>query len=340
MKSIFKISIITAVLIVGFVVQAFAVKEGEIKKTFKNVKEVKIKTVSGNCIIKKGDNDEVKVVLTYTYRDFEFEPEFEQRGNRLILVERFSSHRNSHGSSTWRLTVPEKTNIDFSTASGDLEVEDLKSLIEAETASGNVQLMNMTGEFDISTASGDVDAKSLQGKINFSTASGDVDLSEISGDLRISTASGRITATNVEGEIKLSTASGNVDLSSSSGEFDIGTASGEVDANGIVIEGKSSFGAASGDIDVSLSKSADHDLKISTASGDAMLNFNDNPIRGFIKMTAKAKRGRIKAPFKFDDEEYYSKWDDEYVTKSVTKGSDNPSIEISTASGKAALLEK
>ena len=90
----------------------------------------------------------------------------------------------------------------------------------------------------------------------------------------------------------------------------------------------------------SLSKSADHDLKISTASGDAMLNFNDNPIRGFIKMTAKAKRGRIKAPFKFDDEEYYSKWDDEYVTKSVTKGSDNPSIEISTASGKAVLLEK
>lgn len=187
--------------------------------------------------------------------------------------------------------------------------------------------------------SGDIDAKAMQGKIKFSTASGDVDLSDISGDSKVSTASGRIKANNVEGKIKLSTASGNADVSNSSGEFEVGTASGDVDATAIVFKGKSSFGAASGDLDVTLGKSLEFDLKLSTASGNAILNFDSHPIKGYIEMTAKAKRGRIKAPFKFDDEEYYYKWDDEYVTKSVTKGSDRPSIIISTASGKAVLLE-
>ena len=90
-------------------------------------------------------------------------------------------------------------------------------------------------------------------------------------------------------------------------------------------------------VDVSLGKELAHNLKISSASGDSRLSFNGHPIRGFIEMTAKAGRNRIKAPFKFDDEEFYYKWNDEYVTKSVTKGNARPRIEISTASGRAVL---
>jgi DUF4097 and DUF4098 domain-containing protein YvlB len=254
------------------------------------------------------------------------------------LSERFRG-RSSGGNSTWSLTVPEKTDIDFSTASGDLEVEDLKSTIEASTASGNVFFTNVAGEFEVSTASGDVEARVLKGKVRFSTASGEIDFSEFSGESRISTASGMIKASKLEGEIRLSTASGRVNVTNSSGEFKVSAASGDVKADGIVIKSESSFSVASGDVEVTLGESPAYDLKVSAASGDAMLNFNNNPIRGLIKMTAKARRGRIKAPFKFDDEEYYFKWDDEYVTKTVKKGSASPLIEISTASGKAVLLK-
>ncbi|MFQ5751442.1 MAG: DUF4097 domain-containing protein [bacterium] len=339
MKTFFRVSAMTTILLLCFIIQALAYQEGEINKSFKNVNEIKIKTVSGDCIIKKGDANEVKVVLTYTYDDYDFEPEFEQKDGRLILTERFSSRHHLRGKSTWRLTVPEKTDIDFSTASGDLDVEGLNSTVEAGTASGNVQLQNMTGEFDISTASGEVEAQSVNGQIQFSTASGDVVMNDISGNSKISTASGRIKASAVVGEIRLSTASGSIHLLNSSGEFEISAASGNVDAEGVVVQAKSSFSAASGDVEVALSKSPAHDLKLSSASGDAVLNFNHNPINGFIEMTAKAERGRIKAPFKFDDEEYYYKWDDEYVRKTVRKGSDRPRIKISTASGKAILLE-
>ncbi len=119
----------------------------------------------------------------------------------------------------------------------------------------------------------------------------------------------------------------------------MGTASGDIDARGIDIKDRSEFSAASGDVEVILTKSPQFDLKLSSASGDAVLNFNKNPIKGFIKMTAKTRRGDIRAPFEFDNEEVYYKWDDEYVTKTATKGSDRPKIEISTSSGRAELLE-
>ncbi|MFQ5483047.1 MAG: DUF4097 domain-containing protein, partial [Nitrospinaceae bacterium] len=221
----------------------------------------------------------------------------------------------------------------------NLEARDLKCFIEVQTASGHIFLTNMNGEFKCRTASGEIEAKNLQGEMEFGTASGDVELSGFSGAIEIGSASGRIKAENVKGEIELGTASGRILLSHAAGEFDVDTASGAIDAREIEVNARSEFSAASGDVEVSLARSLDHDLKLSSASGDAVLKFNKNPIKGLIKMTAKVRRGRIRAPFKFDDENYYYKWDDEYVTKTVAKGSDSPRIEISTASGTAELRE-
>ena len=328
---------VSVLLLCFFTVQVIA-QEGKIEKTFKNVKEVRIKTVSGNCIVQKGDKNEVKIVVTYSYDDEDYDAEIEQRGDRLILRERFVGHRRSwRGRSTWKLTVPENTDIEFSTASGEFEAADLSSNIEAQTASGNISLKRMNGDFNISTASGDIEITDLQGRIEFGTASGNVELRGFTGDSEVGTASGNIRAENVRGEMNFGTASGNIYIRACSGEFEVGAASGDVDASNVVIEGRSNFSAASGDVDVSLGKELAHNLKISSASGDSRLRFNGHTIRGFIEMTAKAGRGRIKAPFKFDNEEFYYKWNDEYVTKSVTKGNANPRIEISTASGRAVL---
>ncbi|MCG8608183.1 DUF4097 domain-containing protein, partial [bacterium] len=199
----------------------------------------------------------------------------------------------------------------------------------------------LEGELKISTASGDVEARDIDGEIVFGTASGDVYIFSSSGKIDVGTASGRIRANNLGGEIELSTASGNVDLSAASGEFKVSAASGNVLAKEVLVEAQSSFSTASGDVELELAESPEHDLKVSSASGDAVLNFNGNTIRGFIEMTAKAgRRSRIRAPFDFDDEEYYYKWDDEYVTKTVTRGDNRPRIEVSTATGRAVLLDR
>lgn len=337
MRKLSQVSMMAIGLLFGIALQTQA-QDGRIEETFRNVREIRIKTVSGDCIVERGRDREVKVQLVYTYDDYDFEPELVQRGDRLTLTERFTGRGNVRGHSEWRLIVPEKTDVDFSTASGDLEVSDLSSFIEASTASGDVTLKTMDGEFKISTASGEIEGRELTGDIRFGTASGDVFLSKSSGKINVSTASGRIRAKDLEGELELRTASGDIDLSSANGEFKVSAASGDVVAKAIVLEGKSSFSAASGNVELSLGESPVHNLKVSSASGDAILDFNGNKIKGFIEMTAKAgRRGRIRAPFDFDDEEYYYKWDDEYVTKTVTMGRDRPRIEVSTASGKAVL---
>ena len=174
---------LSVLMLCFFTIQVLA-QGGKIERTFKNVKEVRIKTVSGNCIVQKGDQNEVKVVVTYSYDDEDYEAEIDQRGDRLILRERFVGHRGSwRGRSMWKLTVPAKTDIEFSTASGDLEVADLNSDIEAETASGDIVLKKMSGNFDVSTASGDIEGMDLQGRIDLGTASGNVELRGFTGNV-------------------------------------------------------------------------------------------------------------------------------------------------------------
>jgi hypothetical protein len=50
-------------------------------------------------------------------------------------------------------------------------------------------------------------------------------------------------------------------------------------------------------------------------------------------------RGRIVAPFDFDDEEEFERWGQDYARKSFKRGNDGPMIAIETASGRAELKE-
>ena len=194
--------------------------------------------------------------------------------------------------------------VQFNSASGDFEISDLKCEIKVSTASGEISIENSDGEFDVSTASGDV------------------------------------SIDNSKGEFDISTASGEIEVNSGSGEYSLSTASGDIDGKEILVKEESSFSAASGNVYIELAQSSAYDLKLSSASGDAILNFNGNPIQGYFELTAKVRSGHIKSPFKFDNEEEFHKNDQLYVRKSFTKGEDTPTIRISTASGKAELKLK
>jgi|GEM_PF-294128 len=310
----------------------------ELEKHFKDVASVKIKTVSGDCIVSKNDENEVAVIVTYDYEDGEFEPRLEQRGRRLFLRERFASGSSS-GRIVWRVRVPEGTDIEFSTSSGDLEVTGLASDLTAGTSSGNIELTDMNGKIKLGTASGDIRAKGVTGELDFGTASGNIVVVGASGRLKIGTASGRTTARNVEGRMQFGAASGDISIVRASGDFKVGAASGDIDADEITISDASEFDAASGDIELKLGKSPDHDLKVAAASGDVLLDFNNQSIRGRIVVTARARGDRIQSPFEFDDTVYFEERGQDYVTKIARKGS-GPKIELRSDSGKAVIMSK
>lgn len=259
-------------------------RKKEIVKTFDAKESIRIKTVSGDCIVKKGDTDKITVRLEYSiYPADSFEPEFKERGNSLRLGEEF--YGSSSGTSKWYLSVPDGINIKFTTASGDFSAEGLELDVIISTASGDIDILDCGGRFEGSTASG------------------------------------------------------NILLEGSHGEFNLSSASGNVDAMGMKFEDDCELSAASGDIYVELSESLTHDFTIRSASGDAILECNGNPVKGYVELVAKYRDGRIKSSFEFDNEDKFRKWGDRYIRKSFTLETEKPEIFISTATGRAEIRE-
>jgi hypothetical protein len=307
----------------------------EINRSYDNIESVDIATRSGDCIIQTGSGDIVQVSLSHTYARRHFEPQFRVRGRELILKEEFRGM--ARGRSVWRLTVPKNTRIAFATASGDLEISELSDEISARSASGDVSVENSSGGINVSTASGDLAFQDISGEIKINTASGDIEIRSFSGDASINTASGRIRGRDVDGTLSAHSASGDVSISDSRGVFAINSASGDLDMTDIAIEGESTFSSASGDVIIELADSAVYDLTLTSASGRAILNYGGAPLTASFEFTARAGRGRIVAPFRFDREEQFFQGGQLYERKTLVQGRNNPKITIATASGRAEL---
>ncbi|MBU8933900.1 MAG: DUF4097 domain-containing protein [candidate division Zixibacteria bacterium] len=302
MRTISKTTICLLLALAVMATSTLAGKHREKSWTFDKKESIRIKTISGDCIVKKSKTDriEVEVISSYSPRN-SFEPKARATGRAVRLSEKM--YGSNSGSSTWYLSVPEGTEIEFSSASGDLIIADMKGDFSAETASGDVQIENCSGEFEFSTASGDIEMIDCQGVFEMSTASGEIEMTTCRG------------------------------------EFDLGTASGDIDAVDIILEFASSFSTASGSVEVTLAETAEFDLEVSTASGRATLDYGGNPIKGSFEFVSKDRRGRIRCPFDFEDERRFDRWGDTYVRKTFTRDGDEPHIIIETASGRATLSE-
>jgi DUF4097 and DUF4098 domain-containing protein YvlB len=267
----------------------------EVNKTFKPKEMVEIKTVSGDCVIKKGSSSEIKVHVVYTYSDDEFKVVFEEEGNTLVMKEDFIKKEGKwshHGKSHWTVTLPEKTKVKFKSASGDLDANGLMNGLSAKVASG------------------DITAKDIFGKVHIKSASGDVKINDSSGDMTVEVASGDITLSDVKGT------------------FNIKAASSDIEANGIQFNEESSFKTVSGELLVKLSKSSTVDLSLTTVSGDVTLDYNGNPVKGYFQF--KGKKGNISSDVPFDDDEKHSY--SPFVTRYFNKG-DSPRITLKAVSG-------
>lgn len=334
MKSFKRVNLFMVCLISIFLVGAYA-GEKKITKTFGAKSEIQIKTVSGDCIVNTSAGNKIQVVILYTYPEDVYKPSFEEAGDTLVMKEKFEG--SAHGSSTWTVTVPVKTKITFHSASGDFSAAGLKNDLKAKTASGDFNVENIEGSVMIGTASGDLKANNISGNVSFKAASGDMDIRKVSGKLEFKVASGDLEGRDLKGDITIKTASGDIDIENAEGSLDVKTASGEVEASKILLKKASVFKTASGDIEVQLAESAKYDLTLASASGNAVLDYNGNPLKGYFEFTAKKTSGKIVSPVKFDKEEEFEQHGQKYLKKSVTLGGSTPKILIKTASGKAEL---
>jgi len=223
---------------------------------------ITIKNVSGDINISGYDGASVEVTAYKEGRDRDrVSVENLSTPNRVSLRAHYEEQCNCDASLRFEVRVPRNTRFDFdkiSTASGDLNAENITGRVEMSTASGEVSLKGVSGEIRASSASGAVRVKDAAGSVNASSASGDVEveLSRVDGD----------------GEMRFSTASGNVHVrlpSSIDATVEMSTVSGDIETNFPIQVRQSEYGPgkrARGQLGAGSRR-----LKISSSSGDVSL---------------------------------------------------------------------
>jgi len=269
----------------------------EINNTFKAKDMVDITTVSGDCIIKKGSNDEIRVQVVYSFPVDKYKPVLIEEGDTLILKEKFNKTDNGDfdidGSSTWTIYVPAKTKIDFSSASGSLEIGSVANSITAKMASGDVNMTECSGKIELKTASGDINVINSTGDLVIKSASGDININQIKGVLNFKTASG------------------------------------DIKAKGVELTGASEFHTASGDVNLTLAKTAAYDIDMAVVSGDISLDYNGHPVKG--SFTFKGMKDNINSDVAFDDKE--ESGHSPFISRSFQKDGATPKISLKAVSG-------
>lgn len=314
-----------AVLALLMALTASIAASEDIKETYKDVTSIRMRMVSGDVVIEAVRGKKVTVEVRDSYDDDCFLAVLDQSGNKLYLEENFRYDR-CYGKSTWTIKVPSSMDIVFTTASGDLSATGVKGDLEFRSASGHIVL------------------KDVEGKVRVKGASSRIEISGSSGEFSISNASGRIRIRNVTGEIDVHSASGDISIKDSRASFDVSNASGDVEATNVAISDHSSFKSASGDVEVLLSEALTSDLDLTSASGDATLDYNGHQVSGTFEFRVSNRSGRIISPYPFDNEDEGSaddRWSrsrrNRTITKYFTRSDRKPRVLLRTGSGTVKL---
>jgi DUF4097 and DUF4098 domain-containing protein YvlB len=197
---------------------------------------------------------------------------FEESGNKVALkADHPPLPPGKSVSVSYKIDLPRQTSVDFSSASGSINVADLTGSVKANTASGHVAAARVQGSVRLTSASGPARAEEVGGgDIDIETASGGIRLSRASnvGACGLNAASGPVTADNVQANsIQMSSASGHVALTDAQAkEIRAHSSSGGVKAQDITCA-RLNAESVSGSVTIAFSRTAPADVVASASSG-------------------------------------------------------------------------
>lgn len=160
---------------------------------------VKVAISSGRVVVEAGEPGVVR--FSVDTRDPTFD--VRQRGDAIVA----GGERGGRAFVTAQ--VPPSTDVEVSTASGDVSIATPVARLEVASASGDVDF-DSAQRLQVKTASGSVRGNSVGGEARCITASGDIRISQILERADLSTASGTITVDESVGIISCATLSGDI----------------------------------------------------------------------------------------------------------------------------------
>ncbi|MDP9465487.1 MAG: DUF4097 domain-containing protein [Actinomycetota bacterium] len=200
-----------------------------------------------------------------------------QAGDR-ISVRHPSRWRMRGRNSRLVANVPIGTDVEISSASGEIRLIGRLGVVRIRTASGDVEIDD-AARLDVTTASGDVSCGAIGGEANISSVSGDCNLARVGGRLDATLTSGALRVDDCGGDVTVSSTSGDVRLARCGGS-DIAVRS------------------ISGDMRLGLPSGIRVEAEISTMSGRATLPepvpTSDSSDRRPVRLQLKSVSGDIR----------------------------------------------
>lgn len=236
--------------------------------------DLRMEDLVGDVNINGGNSKEVEIIEEFFFdvdTEREAQSAFEryratisQTGNR-IRVQGQDLERRRYVTTTYRVKVPMKFNVDVETMGGDVRLEQLEGTALLETLGGDVEVNEVQGNLEIETAGGDINVTGIAGEADLETAGGDVELDGArSGPFWLKTAGGDITLRSVEGDVDAETSGGDVEVRQVTGNLDLHTSGGDITLE--EVKGKSHTARTSGgDVEA---ENVEGELELRTSGGD------------------------------------------------------------------------
>jgi len=157
-----------------------------------------------------------------------FTPRLEKDGDRVHV------HFDGLGipsGGTVTLRVPQGAELQVRTRGGDVQAKQLRGRISVASTSGDVAIAGAPTGVEVATVNGDVSLVGANGRAQIATVSGDVEVANARGELRVETVSGEVDVTRAKlGRLQAASVSGEVRIAGELGKgpHRVDTNSGEV----------------------------------------------------------------------------------------------------------------
>jgi DUF4097 and DUF4098 domain-containing protein YvlB len=192
----------------------------------------------------------------------------------------------------YTITVPERYDLDVSTAGGNVSVGAIEGQAKCRTSGGDIKLGAIRGGVNARTSGGNVTLAGATGDSNLHTSGGDIDVSTVTGNVTARTSGGTIEITRVSGTVIADTSGGDIHVKEAIGPVTAHTSGGTVTAQLTESpKAQSSFKTSGGDVNVTLPANVAVDLAARTSGGDVGSDFPGDYNKEKNRYTAKLNGG-------------------------------------------------
>ncbi|MBI1925900.1 DUF4097 family beta strand repeat protein [Candidatus Poribacteria bacterium] len=198
----------------------------EVRTAARNVVDVEIEKK-----VKRKDTR----AATEIFKDFVVT--LEQKNGRDVVI----TAKHKRGKDFWnngrnqlsvhfRITVPQKYNVDLKTARGSISIVALEGEVRVQTSGGSLHFGEIKGALWGQTSGGSIDLKGCQGNVYIKTSGGSLDVGNVDGEVEVETSGGSIHIASVKGNVTARTSGGGIRVEEA-GQVIATTSGGSIEAH-------------------------------------------------------------------------------------------------------------